>query len=339
MILLSFILFSIGCTKDENVVPANLDNRGEPTTKVMGYEVTNLVSDVAEYHPNIIDPNLVNAWGMAISPTGVFWISAAETELSVIYNDEGEPLRKPVTMDGEPTGQVLNRTAGFVIPGVGVARFIFVTEDGKITAWNSGDVATTMIDRAAEGASYTGVELANDGTANYLYVANVGNGTIDVYDENWSLTDKRFTDPELPAEVKPFNIRLINGIMYVTYTSDRGGFVDIFKPGGGVGSRFASLGPLNAPWGITNAPAEFGLGDAILIGNFGDGKINIYNSSGQLKGQLMDEEGMPIVIDGLWALGFTPGAFAGTSDPDLYFTAGPDNEEHGIFGEIELPEE
>ena len=108
----------------------------------------------------------------------------------------------------------------------------------------------------------------------------------------------------------------------------------MFTPHGAFIKRFASGGPLNAPWGITMAPAKFGLGDVLLVGNFGDGRINVYDFYGEFKGQLGNKDGKPIIIDGLWALSFTPDAMNGTADPDLYFTAGPDNEEHGLFGEI-----
>jgi len=334
------IAFIYSCAKDDALMTNNEANQSGladlTSGKVKaGYEATNLVSDVAEYNPEIIDTNLVNAWGIAISPSGVFWISAADKHLSVIYNDEGETLRPPVTMDGYPTGQVFNGTTGFVIPNVGSARFIFVTEDGKITAWRTGNTAPTIIDDSDEGASYTGAELAmNDGQA-LLYVANHTEGSIDVYDSNWNeLEGFSFTDPSLPTGATPFNIQLVFGMLYVTYDQTGSGVVDVYKTNGDFVSRFATGGTLNEPWGITNTPPEFGLGQAILVGNFGDGRINVYNKNGQFKGQLADVEGNVITIDGLWALEFTPGAFAGSADTDLYFTAGPDDEEHGIFGEI-----
>lgn len=342
MAMLFFLLFMAGCNKDENdaLADATAENTAANAAhdKIKPhYEVTNLVSDVSEYNPTIIDTNLVNAWGIAISPTGVFWISAAETDLSVVYNDEGETLRPPVTMDGEPTGQVFNSSTGFVIPSLGAARFIFVTEDGKITAWRTGNTAMTMVDDSAEGASYTGVELARNGTEDLLYVANVAEGSIDVYDGTWAEVEGyEFEDPNLPAGASPFNIQLIFGKLYVTYVGPDGGLVNIFDTSGDFIERFATGGPLSAPWGITNAPPEFGLGQAILVGNFGDGRINIYNKNGQFKGQLGEEKDEPITIDGLWALEFLPSAFTGGTDFELYFTAGPDNEEHGIFGEIEF---
>ena len=343
LMVLMFLLFNAGCTKDDALAPStdpSVDTRSSLEKIRLGYEVTNLVADVEGYDAAIIDPNLVNAWGIAISPNGAFWISAAETELSTIYSDEGVTLRPPVTMEGEPTGQVFNGAPGFVIPTVGSARFIFATEYGTITAWRTGNVATTMIDRSAMGAGYTGLELASDGGQNFLYAANVAQGSIDVFDTAWNyVATKPFIDPNLPAGSSPFNIRLISGLLYVTYVGPGGGLVNIFTTGGTFVKRFATGGLLSAPWGITNIPPDFGQGQGILVGNFGDGRINIYNKLGHFKGQLGDEDGNPITIDGLWALTFEAGAFDGSEEPDLYFTAGPENETHGIFGEIEFVRE
>lgn len=323
-------MFIPGCAKEENVNPESndafsIEERSSDKIRTK-FEQEILVANVAGYDADIIDPNLVNAWGIAINPTGIFWISAAETELSVVYTPDGVTVRPPVTIDGEPTGQVFNGATGFMIPGLGTARFIFATEDGKITGLRTGNVAQTMVDRSAMGAVYTGLEIASDGTGNYLYAANVAGGAIDVFDMNWMyVTNKPFNDPSLPAGASPFNMRLIDGKMYVNYVRPGGGFVNIFNTDGTFVERFASGGKLCVPWGITNTPPEFGLGNAILIGNLGDGRINIYNKNGHCKGQLGDDEGNPIMIDGLWALIFTAGAFNGTTDVDLYFTAGPNN--------------
>jgi len=347
MLLLFLFAFIWGCSKDENAIPKNLTNdtvvnsRGDKVRP--GYEQTNLVSDVAEYNPEIIDPNLVNAWGIAISPKGTFWISAADAHLSVIYNEEGETLRPPVAMTGYPTGQVYNGTSGFVIPGslAGAAKFIFVTEDGYVTAWNSGDKAMTMVDKSGAAASYTGTEMAMVGTTPYLYVTNNSAGTIDVFDQDYQdVRTMKFVDPELPADSKPFNIRLIDGNLYVTYQSSVGGVVNVFTTDGVFLSRFATGGTLNQPWGITSTPPGFGLDGAMLVGNFGDGLISIFTKDGVFKALLGDEAGNPIMIEGLWALNFIPAAANGSivDKPELYFTAGPDDEEHGLFGEIEAPQ-
>ncbi|HJW29574.1 MAG TPA: TIGR03118 family protein, partial [Saprospiraceae bacterium] len=343
-----FITLFQGCAKDGNTDDLLLS----PTAKLGGgtsgtgtgtggsliknaFLQTNLVADVADYHPNIIDPYLINAWGVALGPTGAFWISSADRELSVIYDDSGQPLRKPVTMEGDPTGQVYNNTAGFVIPGGGPAKFIFATEYGTITAWESGDVATTIIDSTAFGASYTGLEIASDGQNTYLFVANLGQGRIDVFDQNWAyVTTKPFIDVTLPVGAKPFNVRQIDGSMYVTYEAPAGSAINVFDMNGNFMRRFAEGPYLRSPWGITKTPMGFGLGGAFLVGNFGDGRINIITPTGGYKGSLVGNDGRPIVIDGLWALIFEDDAFTGAGDPDLYFTAGPAGETHGLFGEI-----
>jgi uncharacterized protein (TIGR03118 family) len=121
-------------------------------------------------------------------------------------------------------------------------------------------------------------------------------------------------------------------ICHLYRPDETGGFVNIFNTNGGFVKRFTTGGTLNAPWGITKTPPEFGLGQSILVGNFADGRINVYNKIGQYKGQLADEDHDPIEIEGLWALVFVPGS----TDFSLYFTAGPDEEEHGLFGEIEF---
>jgi uncharacterized protein (TIGR03118 family) len=301
----------------------------------------------------MIDPNLVNAWGIAVAPSGPLWISTNGTGLSVIYNQSGMALRPPVTIPsadvestGTPSGQVFNSTSGFVIPGSGSpAKFIFVAEDGTVSAWNGGNVATVVADRSASNAVYKGVEIASDGVDTFLYAADLHNARIDVFDRNFQyVPGMGFHDPYMPAGFAPFNIRDIGGWLYVTYAKQAApdnhddlagpgnGFVDIFKPGGQFVKRFASHGPLNSPWGIVQAQLGFSdMPDAILIGNFGDGRINVFDEHGNFFGSLKDQKGKDIVIDGLWAIqNNVPGA-----DPaQLFFTAGPNGESHGLFGFI-----
>jgi hypothetical protein len=92
-------------------------------------------------------------------------------------------------------------------------------------------------------------------------------------------------------------------------------------------------GQLNSPWGLALAPASFGrFGGALLVGNFGDGRINAYNvNTGVRLGQLRSAN-RPIVIDGLWGLRFGNGNAAKTGQ--LLFSAGPDGESHGLLGKI-----
>jgi uncharacterized protein (TIGR03118 family) len=111
----------------------------------------------------------------------------------------------------------------------------------------------------------------------------------------------------------------------------------VFDTSGNLITRVAQHGQLNAPWGLALAPSDFGRfsGD-LLVGNFGDGQINAYElrPNGQYthRGELR-ENGSVISIDGLWALGFGNGGQAGPTNT-LFFTAGPDEETHGLFGKI-----
>jgi len=309
---------------------------------------TNLVADTAGYDATRLDPNLLNAWGIAAPPNGPIWISANHAGLSVIYDRNGQQLRPPVTIPsltagqpGAPSGMVFNGTTDF-----GGNKFIFASEEGIIAGWSSGNAAVKVADRSSFNAVYKGLTIANDGTANFLYVTNFKNSKIDVFDKDFNyVTDKPFSDPGIPAGFGPFNIQNISGNLYVTYAKLKApdnmddqagpgnGYVDIFTPQGQLVKRFASQGPLNSPWGIALAPAGFAdEGPTILIGNFGDGRINVFGMAGHFKGQLR-MHGKPITIDGLWAIDFLEGNVPGGSPSDpLYFTAGPNEESHGLFG-------
>lgn len=316
-------------------------------TQTTSYTQVNLVADTSGYGAMRIDTNLDNPWGIAFGATGAPWINANHGGLSLIYDGNGNDLRAPVTVadHGDPTGIVFNATTDFVIPGMGqVAKFIFVGEDGLVTAWSTGDTTVTVADRSSSDAIYKGIAMANDGSANYLYAADFHNARVDVFDKNFSyVAAKTLTDPNMPAGFAPFNIQNIDGQLYVSYAKQEGpdneddesgmgnGYVDIYKPDGSLVKRFASQGTLNSPWGIVKAPASFGQGDAILIGNFGDGRINVFNTNGTYKGQLMTN-GNPIAIEGLWAIVFPPGASNGLDPNSLYFTAAPGDETFGIFG-------
>lgn len=330
--------------------------------KANSYRQRNLVSDQARGTHK--DRNLVNAWGLYFSPTGPFWINANGTGVATVYNDKGQaqPPGTPLVVtiprspsatgagNASPTGGVFNPTADFAVkPGM-KSVFIFVTEDGTISGWNPTANATNAIltvDNSAKGAVYKGVAMGNVGMNNYVYVANFHAGTVEVYDSHFApaTLPGSFHDSGIPAGFAPFNIANLGGKLYVTYAkqdSDQhddvkgpgNGFVDVFDTSGNLLSRFASNGKLNSPWGLTMAPSEFGaFGGAILVGNFGDGAINAFAPDGTFLGQLNDHRGSPIAIDGLWALHFGNGAQGGDLGV-LYFTAGPGDEGHGLFGSL-----
>src|SRR5439155_20780547 len=115
------------------------------------------------------------------------------------------------------------------------------------------------------------------------------------------------------------------------------GIVDSYDLRGLNVARIATFGALNAPWGVALAPAKFGaLGGALLVGNFGDGRIHAFDLvSEKTRGALLDKNGRPIRIDGLWGMTFGDDMDAGLSNT-LYFAAGPVDETHGTFGRIEV---
>jgi len=323
----------------------------------MDFEQVNLVGDNDEYSPATVDANLVNAWGISFPTSGPAWVSANVTGKTGIYSGLGSPLAfSPVSIPGagnsavgHPTGQVFNGGSGFRLPNGGSARFIFASDDGTISGWNGGATAIKKVDDSPD-ASYLGLAIASDGTNTFLYAANFAEGEIDTYDTSWNEVNKSFTDPNLPEGYSPFNIQNVGGKLYVMYAKvgpdgdeihhEGFGVVDIYNPDGSFVKRFATFGQLNAPWGVAKPPAGFwGAGadaqDVILIGNFGDGRINAFNSNGDFLGQLR-AHGNPIVIDGLWGIAFATSASAAQHiDPNfLYFAAGPDDETHGLFGYI-----
>jgi uncharacterized protein (TIGR03118 family) len=330
-----------------------------------GYVDTALVSDgaVAASHT---DATLQNAWGLAFAPGGAFWVADNNDSLATSYDGSGAASDLVVSIpDGSngpanPSGEVYNATAGFLITSGGAsapAVFLFDGEGGTISGWNGGTSAVIAYDdgavNGANAAVYKGLALASSGGASYLYATDLHNAKIDVFDATFGkvsgpggLFAGKFADPAIPAGFAPFGITLLDGELFVTYAMQNAaaddevtgaglGYVDVFDTAGNVLQRFASGGALNAPWGIAIAPAGFGpAAGQVLIGNFGDGKINRFAMSGGAGlGALSTTGGTPLAIPGLWAL--LPGAGAlNAAAGDLYYTAGPDNQTDGIFGRI-----
>lgn len=342
LILISILMLNTGCSKSSST----------STPTAASYQQTNLVADTVSLGAARLDAKLLNAWGIAIGPTGKIWISANHSGTTLIYDNNGAQLLAPVNIPlganpngASPTGVIYNSTTDFVIPGKGISSFIFATEDGLITAWNASAGASTITveDLSVAGTVYKGIAMATDGGANFIYATDFHNGKIDVFDKNFAFViSKPFNDPGIPAGFAPFNIQNIGGQLYVTYAKQLApdnhddqagpgnGYVDIFTPAGTLVRRFASKGALNSPWGITQTSASFGqAANSILVGNFGDGNINVYDPNGVYQGQLMIN-GVAISISGLWAITFDN---VSPADPNqLYFTAGPDKEAHGLFG-------
>ncbi|HEY9342851.1 MAG TPA: TIGR03118 family protein [Hanamia sp.] len=363
LFLISMLLFNTGCQKDLQNMNAEKQlsnglsaNKSKVPQLLKDFTQVNLVGNNDEYNPARVDPLLVNGWGLAFSPTGIAWISAQGTGVSTVYNGEGSQVLPAVSIPspggatgGNPTGVVFNGSTDFKLPNGNPARFIFDGVDGVISGWNGGPAAIKVIDNSSTSA-YTGLAIANDGGNNFLYAANFRAGKIDVFDKDWAeVNTKPFMDPNLPAGYAPFNIQAVGQQLYVMYAKvdpaegeeEKGpglGYVDIYNTDGSFVKRFVSNGQLNAPWGIAWAPAGFFGTDenaqpAILIGNFGDGHINAYSPNGNFLGQLR-AHGNPIVIEGLWAISFPPATATSINPNRLYFAAGPDDEEDGLFGYI-----
>jgi uncharacterized protein (TIGR03118 family) len=312
------------------------------------YQKRNLVSDIPGV-ARITDRNLVNPWGMSAGPATPVWVSDNGKDVSTLYSgaiQRSIPVIVPLVVGipgGAPTGTVFNPTSGFLVNGA-PARFIFDSEAGQITAWNGGTAAETMA--TVPEASYKGLAIASKGKASFLYAANFHTGAIDVFDQSFALVTHpgRFVDPNLPAGFAPFNVQELAGRIVVSYAkqgpngddvaSPGNGYVDVFDTSGHLIRRLISQGELNSPWGLVLAPRHFGAfsGD-LLVGNFGDGKINAYDPrTGSFKGKLMNRDSTAIEINGLWALRFGNGVI-GTPHA-LLFTAGIADEDHGLFGEI-----
>jgi len=326
-----------------------------------------------------IDANLQNPWGIAVAAGLPFWISDNNSNLTTLYSGIGAIETQSITgsanvgisipasaagVQANPTGQVYNGNGGFLIAtgnGQESALFIFDGEGGTISAWaiDSGTAAITAYDdgvvNGANHAVYKGLAIGAVGGASFLYATDLHNNKVDVFDTNFSkpaAMQGKFTDPNIPAGFAPFGIAALNGNLYVTFakqdaamhdeTTGAGlGYVDIFDFSGNLISQFASAGPLNAPWGIAIAPAGFGsLQGDVLIGNFGDGMINIFAPNGtspaKFDGPLLSSSGQPIAFPGLWSLVF------GNGDADkplttLFYTAGFADQTDGVFGGITVP--
>jgi uncharacterized protein (TIGR03118 family) len=313
------------------------------------YKQTNLVANVAGV-ANHTDSQLSNPWGISFLPGNPFWISNNNGGTSTLYDAQGNKQGLVVGIPGAsvnacnpgcPTGTVANNSTDF-----NGGAFIFDTEDGIVANWTGANNAVVAFDNSANGAVYKGLALLNNGSGNFLLAANFRTGSIDVLDRNFRITTLAgsFTDPHLPPGFAPHGIHIIHNHVYVTYAKQDSakhdptpgagsGVVDVFDDNGVFVKTFASGGTLNAPWGVVVTPATFGtFSNAILVGNFGDGKINAFDSTGRFLGQLTDSGNNVIVNPGLWDMVFGEG---GTGDPNtLYFTAGGSSQTSGLFATL-----
>ncbi len=285
----------------------------------------------------------------------------------------GQPVEFAVT--GPATNRKKQPAESIAGGFSGSAKFVFVTEDGCINAW-SADTATAMdnapviVDYSKRSAHFpygtncvfTGVALTNNAQdseafakahGNHLFAADIRNNAIQVFDNRWKdvTSDHRFQTPASVGDLHPFNVASLGGHLFVAYAafspeSDEGqeqyhgaglGHVVEYNEDGTLVKDFHTHGVLNAPWGMAIAPATFGVfANDLLVANFGDGTISAFDlQTGEFAGYLRDPDTKIISIDGIWGLTFGNGVSLGDADA-LYFTAGPNNEEDGLFGRLNM---
>lgn len=327
------------------------------------YKQTNLVSD--QSGASFTDSNLVNPWGLSRSSGSPWWVSDNGTGRSTLYDGTGKPLSLVVTIPpadstsgntGTPTGTVFNGGTGFALAPSLPALFLFVTEDGTISGWNPKvDPTNAIIKVNTKGKSvFKGATLAvadcpRTGPGTFLYVADFHNGRILVYDSNFhlvNLSEERFDDDALPPGYAPFNVQNIGGELYVTFAQQDAdkhdevdgaglGYVDVFSPTGKLLRRLQHGPWFNAPWGLAMAPGDFGIySHDLLVGQFGSGHILVFDPvTGNFKGRLRDANDKVIENYGLWGISFGNGGTAGPANT-LYFSAGTNHEQNGLFGTI-----
>jgi uncharacterized protein (TIGR03118 family) len=341
---------------------------------------TNLVSDVPGL-AQVLDPNLINAWGLTASGGSPFWVANQGSGTSTLYNGQGQPQGGPLIVNipaannpmaqGSPTGDVFNiDTGSFQVSAngkTGSSIFLFATTDGTISGWSPGVDPTHAIipqgETANPGAVFTGLAIGTDAAGDtLLYAADFSHNTVDVYDSNFHLVTTLagdFTDPNLPANYRVFNVQAIKNQLYVEYApfdpatggvlpGTGNGAVDVFNTDGQLQQQLIRGGKLDDPWGIALAPPNFGaFSNDLLVGNFGSGTINAFNpTTGKFVGQLMTSSGQPFDVEHLWSLQFGNGGTAGPTNT-LFFTAGLTSHfgagtgtPHGLFGSLQaVPQE
>jgi uncharacterized protein (TIGR03118 family) len=317
------------------------------------YRQANLVSDIAGV-ARVTDRALVNPWGMSAGPGTPVWVSDNNSNTTTFYmgDKNGTPVSQVGLVKiagGNPTGQVFNGTSDFVVKSGGTpgpAFFLFASENGDITGWNgNGGVAVRAV--SVPNAVYKGLAMATTGLGNFLFAANFHSGQVDMFDGRFKMIPHPglFEDPKLPKGYAPFNVAVFGDSLYVSYALQNAamhddvhgpghGFIDVYSFDGGMRRRLISHGPLNSPWGMVMAPSGFGAfsGD-LLIGNFGNGWINAFDpTTGNQVGTLMNTDGNPVAIEGLWGLIFGDSAIA--SSRTLLFSAGIAGEQHGLLGSL-----
>jgi len=327
------------------------------TTFAQQYQQTNLVSNSSQPGVVTVDPNLINPWGIARGSTGAWWLSDKGKGVATIFNGSGQPAAPTlVTIPsagqapaGSPTGIVFNGSTDFDVASGEPGIFIFATFDGTISAWNPAVNPTVAIVKvnAKPGSVLTGATIAESKGNRFLYVTDLHEGKIRVFDTSFSpvKNEPEFRDDHLPAKFVPFNIQNIGGNLlvafanenpaknFVTFGADLGA-VDVFSPEGNLLLRLERGSWFNAPWGLVQASTDFGtFSHSILVGQFGSGEIAAFDAiTGHFQGNLEDANSKVISIPGLWGIAFGAGNANSGAPNQLFFNAGIDQQMGGLFG-------
>ena len=339
------------------------------------FSFTSLVSDTSGTDALNTDTHLTNPWGIVLGPGTPMWVADNHSQTSTLYDGAGkaQPTTGPLVVSlpnatgnvaFDPTGIVFNTTTDFVVSAAGIsgaAKFIFSGEGAMIAGWSPTVNRTSAITMYTDtgGAVYKGLAIAANGAANVLYATDFHNAKIDLFDATYAkqtLAAGKFVDPSLPSGYSPFGIQAVNNgaggtwQIYVTYAlpqppdnhvnmSGAGlGLIDIYDAGGTFVKRLVSPGgALNAPWGLAPTPPDFGtLSNILLVGNFGDGKINGYDpSSGQWIGTVIDSPARrspPRACGGLRSATTRPISRTTRCSTQPV----PNDEANGVYGRIDL---
>ena len=332
----------------------------------MSFVASNLVSDLSGnsiYGNSSSDARLIKPWGVAFNPNGFVWVANNRTSTSTLYDGNGVPQSLIVSIppgaagNALPTGIVFNGHQDFMVTGngtSGASAFIFAGQAGTLSGWSPGvDMthAITVFDGGSAGTAYTGLALASQAGSDVLYAADFRHGIVDTFDSNFTRNTVAgsFIDQAMPAGYAPFGIQAIGNLIYVSYAMQDTqalnpiagagvGAVDAFDTSGHLVTRLvAPGGPLNAPWGMAMAPANFGpFSNALLVANTGDGTISAFNpTSGAFMGTVSTAAGSTIAIDGLRGIAFGNGIDNQPTNT-LFFAAGPNGGNHGVYGRIDV---
>jgi len=300
------------------------------------------------------DPELVNAWGLAATATGPWWVANEARSTSTLYAADGRKQALTVEVPGGPTGIAFNGGRGFVVRGGGEqapARFIYACEDGRIRAWTPGvphawsTETEVAVDASASGTIFRGLALAGE----RLYATDFHNARVLVFDKRWHRVQRpgAFIDPAIPEWYAPFNIAALGGRLFVTYAwrapvngndAPSGGYVDEFDLDGRLVARVGKAGDLDEPWGLALAPEGFGrFGGNLLVANFGSGRIAAFAPR---DGRWSFAGLLPVDTPGVWGIAFGTGGLSGARTT-LFFTSGPHRwlgatevDVHGVLGAI-----